>query len=154
MEVSIVTFPETRVASITHLGAPADEYHTLSRLIAWRLERGFLDQARYRSYGVHYSDPRSTPPERYRVDFCLSIEEDVGENAHGIIQRVIPALRCALARDIGSRRNNQAALYLYEEWLPASGELPSGHPPIFHYVNVGPNVRDSEAITDVYLPIV
>jgi AraC family transcriptional regulator len=58
-----------------------------------------------------------------------------------------------LARDVGSRVNNQAARYLYEQWLPSSGERLSGHPLIFHYVNVGPNVQAHEAITDVYMPI-
>ena len=34
-----------------------------------------------------------------------------------------------------------------------SGEAASGDPSIFHYVNVGPGVRDEDAITDVYLPL-
>lgn len=29
----------------------------------------------------------------------------------------------------------------------------SGYPIIFHYVNVGPDVKDEEAITDVYMPL-
>lgn len=66
----------------------------------------------------------------------------------------IPRLKCALARDIGSRMNNQAAAYLYEKWLPASGETLSGYPIIFHYLNVGPDVKDEEAVTDVYMPLV
>jgi AraC family transcriptional regulator len=87
------------------------------------------------------------------VDFCLSIEEDVAPNPYGIYRKTIPQLRCAWARDIGSRYNNQAAIYLYEKWLPDSGESPTGAPLIFHYVNVGPHVTEAEAITDVYLPI-
>jgi AraC family transcriptional regulator len=37
--------------------------------------------------------------------------------------------------------------------LPQSGELPGNFPIFFHYVNVGPNVREEEMITDVYLPL-
>ena len=33
-----------------------------------------LDLARYRSYGVHYTDPRTTPASEHHVEFCLSIE--------------------------------------------------------------------------------
>jgi DNA gyrase inhibitor GyrI len=29
----------------------------------------------------------------------------------------------------------------------------SGQPIVFHYVNVGPDVKEREAITDVYLPL-
>jgi AraC family transcriptional regulator len=153
MDVRIVTFPETKVASITHLGSPQDEHVTVAKLVSWRLEKRRLDRNRYRSYGLHYSDPRTSPSSEYRVDFCLSVEEDVEPNAYGILQRIIPSMRCACARDIGSRLNNKAAVYLYEKWLPESGQTLSGDPFIFHYVNVGPDVKESETVTDVYMPL-
>jgi len=153
LQVSIVTFPETKVAAISHVGSPSQEHETARKLIAWKLERRLVDQARYRSYGLHYTDPRTTNPTAYRVDFCLSYDEPIEPNAHGIVEMTIPALRCALARDIGSRLDNKAAQYLYDKWLPSSGEQIAAHPIVFHYVNVGPDVREQEAITDVYLPL-
>ena len=42
---------------------------------------------------------------------------------------------------------------LWEKWLPQSNETPGDFPIFFHYVNVGPNVREEEMITDVYLPL-
>ena len=153
MQVAIVTFPQTRVAAITHAGAPSQEHDTARKLIAWKIENRLLDPVRNRSYGLHYADPTGPEASRYRVDFCLSIEGPIAPNPHGIVEMASPTLRCALARDVGSRTNNQAARYLYETWLPSSGEKLSGHPLIFHYVNVGPNVQAHEAITDVYMPI-
>jgi len=153
MKVEIVTFPETKVAAIEHHGSPGLEYDTVRKLIAWRIEHRLLDQLKYRSYGVHYTDPRSTTTSTYRVDFCLSIKDDVGANPYGIKNNVIPRLRCARARDVGSRSNNKAAVFLYETWLPQSGESLGDFPIFFHYVNVGPNVREEEMITDVYLPL-
>ena len=153
MQVSIVTFPATRVAAITHLGSPAQEHDTARKLIAWKIENRLLDPAVNRSYGLHHADPAGPDASKYRVDFCLSVEGPIAHNDHGIAELTIPSLRCAMARDIGSRMNNQAARYLWETWLPASGERASGHPLIFHYVNVGPNVPAHEAITDVYLPL-
>jgi AraC family transcriptional regulator len=153
MEVGIVTFPETPVASITHLGPPGAEHDTVRKLIAWKLEHRLLDPAKYRSYGLHYTDPRTVRPEDHHVDFCLSFDGEVADNPHGIERKTIPRLKCAYARDVGSRRNNKAAAYLYEKWLPGSGEQLSGYPIIFHYVNVGPSVKDEEAITDVYMPL-
>jgi AraC family transcriptional regulator len=73
--------------------------------------------------------------------------------AVGVVEKVIPTMRCALARDIGSRLNNRAAQYLYDKWLPGSGETIAAMPVVFHYVNVGPDVKEHEAITDVYLPL-
>ena len=153
MKVKIVTFPETKVASITHLGSPEQEHVTARKLIDWKIQNRLLDQSKYRSYGLHYTDQRTIEPSKYRVDFCLSIEGAVDQNDVGITEKVIPVLKCALARDVGSRANNQAARYLIEEWLPKSGEVLSDFPLIFHYVNVGPNIKEHEAITDVYLPL-
>ena len=48
----------TKVALITHLGSPRGEHATALKLVSWKLERRLLDQARYRSYGLHYSDPK------------------------------------------------------------------------------------------------
>ena len=151
--IEIVKFPETKVAAIEHRGPPALEYETVRKLIAWKLENRLLDPLKYRSYGVHYSDPRTTPPAEYRVDFCLSFDGAIAHNSYGIIEKVIPALRCARARDIGSRSNNKAAAYLYETWLPQRGESLTDFPMFFHYVNVGPDVREEDMITDVYLPL-
>jgi AraC family transcriptional regulator len=153
MDVQIVVFPETRVAAIEHFGSPALEHDTVRKLIAWKLEQRLLDPLTYRSYGIHYTDPRTTPALSHHVDFCLSIEHEAGPNAFGVVNKVIPRNRCALARDVGSRYDNQAAVCLYEKWLPQSGEVVGDFPIFFHYVNVGPHVREEEMITDVYLPL-
>ncbi|HEY4338602.1 MAG TPA: GyrI-like domain-containing protein [Steroidobacteraceae bacterium] len=153
MEVQIVVFPETRVAAIEHVGPPTLEHDTARKLIAWRIEQRLLDPLKHRSYGVHHTDPRTTRPSAHHVDFCLSVDAAVEPNSFGIINKVIPRNRCALARDIGSRYDNRAAVYLFEQWLPRSGELPGHFPIFFHYVNVGPGVREEEMITDVYLPL-
>jgi AraC family transcriptional regulator len=153
MKVSIVTFPETKVAAISHVGLPSREHETVRKLIDWKLEQGLLDQEKYRHYGLHYFDASATTAMERRVDFCLSYDGSVGPNPHGIKEGTIPAMRCALARDIGSRLDNKAARYLFMEWLPQSGEEMDDRPAVFHYVNVGPKVKDDEAITDVYLPL-
>jgi AraC family transcriptional regulator len=150
MQVNIVTFPETRVASISHTGSGEQEHETVRKLVAWKLANRLTDPARHRQYGLHYFEG---PQAKYRVDFCLSVDQEIAPNSYGIEPRIIPSQRCAVARDVGSRDNNRAALYLYQDWLPESGESLSSFPVIFHYVNVGPGVKAAEAITDVYLPL-
>lgn len=152
MDVQIVTFPETKVAAVEHRGPPELEHQTAQRLIEWRrLNR--LPPDRHRSYGVHYTDPYNTPPADHRVDFCISVDFDVPPNPHGVVTKVIPRARCAMARHLGSRAHNAAAVFLYREWLPRSGEALGDFPIFFHYVNVGPDVREEEMITDVFLPL-
>jgi AraC family transcriptional regulator len=151
-DVRIVFFPETKVAAIEHRGPPELEHDTVRKLIEWRIATGMRPD-RHRTYGVHYTDPRTTPPADHRVDFCVSVDYDIPPNPQGIVNKVIPAGRCALARHLGSPAHNTTAILLYEEWFPRSGEALGNFPIFFHYVNVGPNVQEHAMITDVYLPL-
>ncbi len=153
MIVQIVLFPETPVAVIEHRGDPATETDTVRKLVAWKLKNGLTNPQNNRHYGLHYGDPKNTAADQHRVEFCLSVDGDIAQNSDGITARTLPARRCALARDIGSRHNNQAIVHLMQSWLPSSGESLGALPVIFHYVNVGPNVRPADMITDVYLPL-
>lgn len=151
-QVEIVDFPETKVAVLEHRGAPELEHQTALKLVRWRIENG-LRPDRHQSFGIHYTDPYTTPPAEHRVDFCVSIDDDVAPNDYGVMTKIIPNLRCARARHVGSRERNLAAIYLHDEWLPQSDEVADEFPMIFHYVNVGPNIREEEMLTDVYLPL-
>jgi len=151
-EVRIVTFPATKVMVAEHLGPAELETQTARRLVRWRVANG-LSVERHRSYGIHYTDPRVTPPEQHRVDFCLPIDDEPPPNTEGLVTRVSPACRCAVVRHLGSREKNTTATWLLTEWLPSSGETLGDFPLIFHYVNVGPAIPESELITDVYLPL-
>jgi len=152
MDVRIVDFPETKVAVLEHRGSPALEHESVKKLISWRLENR-LPPSEHRSYGVHYNAPRTVEPSEYRVDLCLSVEDDISPNPYGVVNKIIPACRCAVARHLGSRQNVAAAAYLHETWLPESGEKLADFPVFFHYVNVGPDVQEHQMITDVYLPL-
>ena len=153
MDVEIVNFPKTKVAVIEHHGSPALEHESVKIIIAWRIENKLPSSDAHRSYGVHYNDPRKVPPSEYRIDLCISVEHEISDNSFGVVIKTIPALRCAKARHLGSRENVTTAQYLYEQWLPNSGEQLGEYPIFFHYVNVGPKVLESEMVTDVYLPI-
>ncbi len=152
MDIRIVEFPETRVAVAEHRGPAELEYETSKKLIAWRMQNR-LSPATHQTYGVHYTDPYTTAPADHRVDFCVTYDQPVLANSHGIVSKTIPANRCAVARHLGSRAHNSAAVYLYRQWLPGSGECLADFPMFFHYVNVGPSVQEHEMITDVYLPL-
>lgn len=151
-QVTLVDFPETKVAVLEHKGDPALEGETINRLIQWRMAQGLMG-AEHKSYGVHYNNPVTTPAKDYRVDFCIATQQKVAGNEWGVVNKVIPAGRCAMLRHAGSRQSIAAAHYLCEIWLPASNETLGHFPLFFHYVNVGPDLDEAEMITDVYLPL-
>lgn len=151
-EVKIVNFPETPIAALEHRGPPVTEHQSVLKFVAWRKANG-LAPPQHRSYGIHYNDPFSVAPEDYRVDMATNFDGEVASNDYGVVNKTIPACRCAVARHHGSRQNVTTAAWLALEWLPASGEEPGSFPLFFHYINVGPDVREEEMLTDVYLPL-
>lgn len=152
MKVEIVDFPETLVAALEHRGPEHLTYNTTKQFIAWRQANGY-PPGRGKTFGVHYTDPVTTLPEDYRLDICLSVEAPVKPNPQGVVTKTIPGGRCACVRHVGSRHDIHPAEWLYREWLPQSGEALRDFPIFFHYVNVGPAVKEHEMITDVYLPL-
>ncbi len=152
MKVVVIDFPSTLVAALEHHGPEHLVDNTSRKFIEWRQANG-ISPDKGKTYGLHYSDLANTLPENYRFDICVSVSEPVKENPQGVITKEIPAGRCALIRHEGGRDYIPAADYLYREWLPQSGEKLRNFPFFFHYVNVGPELKDQEMITDLYLPI-
>lgn len=149
MNVEIVTFPETTIAALEHHGPENLVYETTRKFVGWRQRVGVNPQIG-KTYGLHYS---GLSPEHYRFDISVSYKGDVAPNPEGVVARIIPEGRCARVRHIGSREYIPAADLLYREWLPASGEELRDFPFFFHYVNIGPDVRDKDMVTDLYLPL-
>lgn len=154
MNVEIVDFPETKIAVFEHHGSPALEEVSLQRFVKWRKRNKLPPSDENRSYGIHYTDATKVEKNDYRVDIAVSIAEDIEENTvDSVFNKVIPELRCAKVRHVGSRDDISSARELHDKWLPKSGEKLADFPIFFHYVNVGEDIAPEEMITDVYLPI-
>ncbi|MBL4772271.1 MAG: GyrI-like domain-containing protein [Alcanivoracaceae bacterium] len=98
MEVKIINFPETKVAVMEHHGIPELEHESVKKLVSWRIANKLPLSGVHRSYGIHYNNPQQIAPSDYRVDLCVSVEHEVAENKFGVVNKVIPALRCAKVR--------------------------------------------------------
>lgn len=151
-EVELVEFPERKVAVLEHFGPENQVLQSTLKFIEWRKENGVrYDQAL--TYGIHYFDHSTEPPQVNQIDLCVTYDSLVQENPQGVINKSIPGGRCAKVRYIGSRDFIPVVEPLYREWLPASGEQLRDFPIFFHYVNVGPEVKEPEMLTDIYLPL-
>jgi DNA gyrase inhibitor GyrI len=122
--VSIVRFPETRVALLAHRGDPRRLGDSIRRFIAWR-KRNALPPQRSETYNICHDDPEDCDPEAFRFDLCAATLGEILPNDEGVEVGTIPAGRCALLRLIGpDDRLDAAARFLYGTWLPQSGEEP------------------------------
>ncbi|WIO73462.1 AraC family transcriptional regulator [Porticoccaceae bacterium LTM1] len=154
MEVNIVNFEATKIALLEHLGPPEKTMETAGKFIEWRKETGLSPVKTSRTFGIPYSDPNTTDPEKFRWDICGSIEGDVPSNKYGVKSGVIPGGRCAVVRHHGSYDNLSDSIYhVYREWLPENGEEIRDFPCFFHYLNFIHEVDECDLLTDIYVPI-
>ena len=156
MQVDIVQFPATRIAALEHRGPIRDVPRSVQVFIAWRRRSGVSPVERCRSFGIPYGNPDTTPPADFRFDLCgeLGEGEGVAANPEGVVEKTIPAGRCARVRHLGHRDRLGETIYpLYRDWLPASGETPRDFPMFFHYLTIDPGPDSEHDVTDIYLPL-
>jgi AraC family transcriptional regulator len=154
MNVNIIQFETTKVALLEHLGAPEKVLEAAGKFIAWRKATGLSPVKTSKTFGIPYSDPKTTEPEKFRWDVCGTIDTDIPANDYGVKNGIIPGGKCAVVRHKGSHSNLDTSIYaFYREWLPNSGEEIRDYPCFFHYVNFIYEVDECDLITDIYFPL-
>ena len=152
-DVTIRDVSPTAVAIMEHRGDPATIGATIQRFIAWRKATG-LPPKTCPTFNVFHSDPRTTPPAEYRMDLCVGTDRPIVANGERIEAGTIPGGRCAVLRVVGNTDNLEpAALYLYRDWLPASGEEARDFPLYCQRLAFFPEVPEHEAIAELFLPL-
>jgi AraC family transcriptional regulator len=153
-QIRIVQFPETRIAVLEHRGDLQRIGDTVRQFIAWR-KHNSLPPRISATYNLFYDDPAQVAPEDFRMDICVATNKEIPANEYGVVAKTIPAGRCAVLRHVGSNDTLPATVHLlYAEWLPQSGEELRDFPLFFQRVSFFPDVAESEAVTDVFLPLV
>lgn len=123
-QVTIREVAPTRVALFEHRGDPDTLDVTIQRFIAWRKAAG-LSPKTSPTFNIWHTERRPADPADYRMDLCVGIGPDhlIDERDGTVRAGEIPGGRCAVLRVTGDTHNLEpAALYLYRDWLPASGE--------------------------------
>ena len=121
-QVTLREVAPTRVALFEHRGDPDTLDATIQRFIAWRKAAG-LSPANSATFNIWHSERRPADPADYSMDLCVGVGADQPIEGEGVRAGEIPGGRCAVLRVTGDTHNLEpAALYLYRDWLPASGE--------------------------------
>jgi len=152
-DVTIRDVPPTPVAIMEHRGDPMTIGATIQRFIAWRKATGLVPRVSA-TFTVYHDDPRTTPADAFRMDLCAATDRLIEPNDKGVVAGLIPGGRCAVLRVTGNSDNLEpAALFLYRDWLPDSGEEPRDFPLYCQRISFYPDVAEHEAVTDLYLPL-
>jgi len=154
MRIDIVNIKSIKVAALEHLGEPETLGQSVESFRAWRKESGCSPVSEKRSFGVAHSNPDVRPTQPFRFDICGEIDADIAENSYGVINKEIPAGRCAKVRHTGSHDGLQSVVNsISRDWLPSSESVKRDAPIFFEYLNVVPEVAESKLITDIYFPL-
>lgn len=152
-DVTIRDVQPTPVAIMEHRGDPAMLGATIQRFIAWRKANG-LHPRSSPTFTVWRSERRPASPADYSADLCVGVDRPIDTIGDEIKAGVIPGGRCAVLRVVGDTDNLEpAALYLYREWLPASGEDTRDFPIYCQRLSLFPEVPEHEAVAEVFLPL-
>lgn len=154
MDVQIVDLDKKEVALIEHKGSPELIYETAAKFINWRKSTGLSPIKTSETFGIPHSDPNDTLDDEFQFDICGSHSGEVPANTYGVKAGIIPSGRCAIAIHKGSHDTiGDTVYYLYQKWLPDSGEDLRDFPCFFLYLNFVHEVDECELLTEIYLPI-
>lgn len=152
-DVTIRDVPAIPVAIIQHRGDPATLGTSIQRFIAWRKAAG-LHPRTSPTFTVWRSERRPASPADYSVDLCVGTDQPIVADGDEIKAGEIPGGRCAVLRVVGNTDNLEpAALYLYRNWLPASGEEARDFPIYCQRLSFPAEVPEHEAVADLFLPL-
>ncbi len=152
-DVRILDFPATALACMEHCGDPALIGDTLQKFIAWRRQEK-LPPSRYRTFNIMYAHPDHVPAAEFRLDVGVAVDQPESYVAAGIIAKTIPAGRCAVLRHTGPDSQLEHSIgYLFNTWLPASGEELRDFPVFLQRLRFYPDVSEQQAEVDIFLPL-
>lgn len=153
MNVQLIDLPESRTASLRHIGpyGPAIGIFWYTQFWPWAREHGLVSGTRY---GISYDDPSVTPPNECRYDAAIEVPPDFVATEPARLL-TLPGGRYAVARFRGtSAEIGGAWRWMFREWLPSSGQQVDNRPCFERQspTDVG-GMPGEEFICDLCLPV-
>lgn len=153
-DVTIRDMPPTPVAIMEHRGDRATLGETIERFIAWRKAAG-LSPETSPTFNIFRSERLPDNPAEYSMDLCVGTDQPIDPDDTEMKAGIIPGGRCAVLRVVHNTHNLEpAALYLYRNWLPESGEEVRDFP-IYcqRHLSMLPNAQVHEVVVELFLPL-
>jgi AraC family transcriptional regulator len=152
--VTIRNVDPTPVAIMEHRGDRATLSETIQRFIDWRKAAG-LSPETSSTFNIFRSERMPANPADYSMDICVGTDRPIDANEGQMKAGIIPGGRCAVMRVVHDTHNLEpAALYLYRDWLPASGEEARDFPIYCQRRLLSfPNVQVPDVVVELLLPL-
>ncbi|MBN7138903.1 AraC family transcriptional regulator [Lysobacter enzymogenes] len=153
-DVIVREVASTPVAIIEHRGDRSAIGETRERFMRWRNSVGLPPESSP-SFMVFRSERTPANPADYSMDLCVATDRPIAANDAQVKPGTIPGGRCAVLRYPGNTNNLEpAALYLYRDWLPASGEEARDFPLYCQRrLTPIPGMSAHEVVVELFLPL-
>jgi len=153
-DVTIREVPPTPVAIIEHRGDRSKIGDTRQRFTEWSNATG-IARVNSPSFMVFRSERTPANPDDYSMDLCVATDQPIVTNDNQVKAGQIPGGRCAVLRYPGNTNNLEpAALYLYRDWLPNSGEEVRDFPVYCQRrLVLIPEMQANEILVELFLPL-
>jgi AraC family transcriptional regulator len=153
-DVTIRDVAATPVAVLEHRGDRATLGDTIEKFIRWRKAAG-LSPETSPTFNIFRSERVPANPADYSMDLCVGTDRPIDADDPVMRAGSIPGGRCAVLRVDGASHNLEpAALFLYRDWLPASGEEARDFP-IYcqRHLSFSSEKSVHEVIAELFLPL-
>jgi AraC family transcriptional regulator len=155
-DVHTEDLPAISMLATRHLG----DYQTIGtafeRLMVWAAGKGLLNNP-MRTFALYYDDPISKPKQDLVSDagLCLPPTIDLASIASGDVKVLtIAASRCAAYVFKGPYSElDKPYRWLYDTWLPQSGQEVGNNPPYEEYLNDARSTPPTELLTKICIPL-
>lgn len=163
MNVEIKRFPPRLAVAIRYIGPYMDCGPAWDRLCSMAMSLNVINKSSL-AISICYDDPDITPPEKCRMEACMTLPEGMTEQD--------PQLKKLLQEKdiylmtIGSESEYASVLVkgpysllhpmyrsLFGEWFPQSGREPENAPGFEVYINCPGQVAPEELLTEILIPL-
>jgi len=151
-QVETIAAPKLRLAAIEHRG----DYHLISkvfeRLMAIAATTGLLTPDT-RSISIYHDDPVSVPQDELRSAACVTVPKNWAPSGDLIEMNVEGGWYARIVHTGPYTELKAAYEWLYQTWLPSSGEELRNLPCLEEYLNDPRQVPAKDLKTAVLMPL-
>ena len=152
MDLETEDMPETRLATVHHVGPYMEIGGAFQRLGELAGAAGLFASPGARMLGVFYDNPQSTPPENLRSEAAVTIDDAVAI-PEGLTEQRLAAGRYATTIHAGSYKGLAASWAGLMEAAAQDGHVLRDGPSLEVYLNTPGETPEDELQTRLYMPI-
>ncbi|MEP3480675.1 MAG: AraC family transcriptional regulator [Fuerstiella sp.] len=147
-EVRTANFPATRVAFLRHTGPYQESGQTFQKMMGWAFSQGVFT-AETKILSICHDDPEVTPPEKIRLDCCVTVNDSFTPEGEVEAQTIAEGEYVVLTHRGSYNGLADSYSWLYGEWLSTSGREFANRPPFEIYVNNPNETEEVDLITEI-----